>query len=76
MTPMHALAIALANEQRAFAFFADLAGRPLPAEVRRLAGDFAAEEKAHIALVRNWLTRLPTPAEDWDYDPDEPRMPD
>ena len=74
MTPMHALAIALANEQRAFAFFADLAERSLLVEVRRLAGDFAAEEKAHIALVRNWLEGLPRPAEDWDYDPDEPRM--
>ncbi len=76
MTPSHALQIALANEQRAFAFFANLAERPLPAEVRRLAGGFAAEEKAHIALVREWLARLPELTPDWDYDPDEPRMPE
>jgi len=76
MTPMHALAIALANEQRAFEFFADLAERPLPAELRRLASEFAAEERAHVALVREWLARLPKAAEDWDYDPDEPTMPD
>jgi rubrerythrin len=76
MTPTHALEIALANEQRAFAFFAALADRPLPAEVRRLADEFAAEEKEHIALVREWLGRLPKSAPDWDYDPDEPRMPD
>jgi rubrerythrin len=76
MTPKHALNIALANEQRAFAFFSALAERPLPVEVRRLAGDFAAEETAHIALVREWLARLPKSAADWDYDPDEPRMPD
>jgi rubrerythrin len=76
MTPAHALEIALANEQRAFAFFAALAERPLPAEVRRLADEFAAEERAHIALVREWQARLPKSAKDWDYDPDEPRMPD
>jgi len=76
MTPVHALAIALANEERAFGFFADLAARPLPAAVRRLAEDFATEEKAHIALVRDWLARLPEPEEDWDYDPDEPGMPE
>jgi rubrerythrin len=76
MTPAHALQIALANEQRAFAFFAELTERPLPPEVRRLAGRFAAEEEAHIALVREWLARFPEAAADWDYDPDEPRMPD
>jgi rubrerythrin len=76
MTPYHALEIALENEQRAFDFFARLAGSPLPQETIRLASQFAEEEKMHIALVREWLARLPKPRDDWAYDPDEPRMPE
>lgn len=76
MTPYHALEIALENEQRAFDFFAELARSPSSPEITRLASEFAAEEKAHIALVRAWLARVPKPGDDWAYDPDEPRMPE
>lgn len=76
MTPHHALEIALANEERAVAFFADLADSAVPEELRRLAAEFAREEKEHVELVRQWLARLPEPSADWAYDPDEPRMPD
>ncbi len=76
MTPHHALEIALRNELSAFAFFANLAHSEAPDEIRRLAGEFAQEEKLHIELVREWLAHVPKPAEDWAYDPDEPRTPD
>jgi rubrerythrin len=76
MTPYHALEIALENEQRAFDFFAKLASSPLTPEIIRLANEFAEEEKMHIALVREWLGRVPKPKDDWAYDPDEPRMPE
>ncbi len=76
MTPYHALEIALANEERAVAFFAGLAETASAAEVRRLAAGFAEEERQHVALVRAWLDRLGRPYEDWAYDPDEPRLPD
>jgi rubrerythrin len=74
MTPYHALRSALESELRAFAFFANLSHSPAPDEIRRLASEFAEEEKMHVELVREWLARVPKPREDWDYDPDEPRI--
>ncbi|HXP30144.1 MAG TPA: ferritin family protein [Stellaceae bacterium] len=76
MTPYHALQIALRNELRAFAFFSNLSHSAAPDDIRRLASEFAQEEKLHVELVRELLARLPKPEEDWAYDPDEPRMPD
>jgi rubrerythrin len=76
MTPYHALQIALRNELRAFAFFANLSHSAAPDEIRRHASEFAEEEKEHVALVREWLPRVPRPAEHWADDPDEPRAPD
>ncbi len=76
MTPYHALEIALRNELRAFGFFSDLSRSAAPDEIRRLASEFAQEEKLHVELVREWLARVPKPEEAWAYDPDEPRMPD
>lgn len=76
MTPYHALQISLRNELRAFAFFADLAHGAAPEEIRRLAGELAEEEKLHVDLVREWLARVPKPADTWADDPDEPRMPE
>jgi rubrerythrin len=76
MTPYHALEIALANEERAVAFFAELAETAPFHDIRRLAAGFAEEERHHAELVRAWLARLARPYEDWAYDPDEPRLPD
>lgn len=76
MTPYQALEVALGSEERALAFFADLAERAETDEVRRLAGELADEERRHVELVRAWLARVPKPDTDWAYDPDEPRMPD
>lgn len=76
MTPYHALEIALANEERAVAFFTGLAETGATDEIRRLARGFAAEETHHAELVRAWLARLARPYEEWAYDPDEPRSPE
>jgi rubrerythrin len=76
MTPYHALEIALANEERAAAFFAALAETAASEEIRRLARAFAEEERHHAELVRAWLARLASPQADWAYDPDEPNLPD
>lgn len=76
MTPYHALEIALRNEERAFAFFDELAEGPVSEDVRKLARRFAEGEKEHVRLVRDWLARVPEPSEDWSYDPDAPRMPE
>jgi rubrerythrin len=76
MTPYHALEIALANEERAVAFFTGLAEAASSEEIRQLARRFAEEEKHHAELVRAWLDHLAQPHQDWAYDPDEPNLPD
>ena len=64
----------VAAEQRAFAFFDDLVGKVEDAEVRKLAKEFAEEEREHVALVEELLERYPQPAADWDDDPDPPAL--
>lgn len=76
MTPYHALSIALRSEERAFAFFNRLAMSEAPDTVRETALGLAEEEATHIRLIREWLARVPPPADDWAYDPDAPRMPE
>lgn len=76
MTPYYALEIALENETRAHAFFNALTEATAPMEIRDLAQEFAREEAEHVQLICEWLGRTPKPADDWAYDPDEPRMPD
>jgi len=52
LTPYRALAIAVRNEERAFAFFAYLAANTENDDVRRLAEQSAMDELDHAALLR------------------------
>jgi rubrerythrin len=52
LTPYRALAIAVRNEERAFAFFSYLAAGAEDERLRRLAEEFAKEELDHAALLR------------------------
>ncbi len=52
LTPYRALAIAVTNEERAFAFYAYLAAHAIDPEVRRQAEAMAREELAHAAELR------------------------
>jgi len=52
LTPYRALAIAVRNEERAFAFFTYLAAHAERDDVRRLAEDSAKDELDHAALLR------------------------
>lgn len=72
LTPYRALAIAVRNEERAFAFYSYLAAGAEDEEVRKLAESFAKEELEHAALLRRerrraWReedrSRIPQPAE-------------
>ena len=36
----------------------------------------AGEEREHVELVRQWLSKVPRPDEDWAIDPDPPRYVD
>ena len=74
MHPWHALEIALRCETNAKKYYDDIAMSRAPREVREAAKEMAAEEDEHIRLVREWMKRVPQPAEGWDDDPDPPRM--
>lgn len=76
MQPWHALQLALAAEQRAEAFFAELVRMAPNADLRRAAEEMRSEEAEHVALVRSWMNKVPRPAGDWAEDPDPPRHAD
>lgn len=76
MHPWHALEIALRCETEAKKYYDGIAASRAPREVREAAREMAAEEEEHIRLVREWMARVPQPAEGWDHDPDPPRLND
>jgi rubrerythrin len=76
MQPWHALQLALAAEKRAEAFFAVLARMATNEPVRRAALELQAEEAEHVALVQEWIAKVPPPDPDWAMDPDPPRYTD
>jgi rubrerythrin len=76
MQPWHALQLALAAEQRAEAFFGELARAAGSEPVRAAALEMQAEEAEHVELVKAWLAKVPQPEGDWANDPDPPRYVD
>lgn len=73
MRPWHALQLALAAEQRAERFFARLVAEASDESIKRAARELQLEEQEHVALIQQWLTRVPQPEAHWDDDPDPPR---
>jgi rubrerythrin len=73
MRPWHALQLALAAEQRAERFFAELAMTAKDDSVRKAAIELRDEEREHVELVREWMAKVPKPEKDWAVDPDPPR---
>jgi rubrerythrin len=76
MHPYHALELALAAEERAQAFFEQLAQVATSDSVRRAALELRDEEAEHVALVKAWMAKVPKPDEHWAQDPDPPRYSD
>ena len=72
MQPYQALQLALAGEQRAEKFFAQLARVAKVPAVRKAARELRDEEREHVALVKAWMEKVPKPATDWADDPDPP----
>jgi rubrerythrin len=62
--PWHALAMALAAEQRAEQFFARLAQEATVEAVRNAARELQREEEDHVELIREWMTRVAPPLAD------------
>ncbi|KPK07869.1 MAG: rubrerythrin [Betaproteobacteria bacterium SG8_39] len=65
----HALSYARENETRAMQYYRTVAEDASDAEVKRLAGEFAAEEEEHVAALDKWLERTHRPSETWAQDP-------
>jgi rubrerythrin len=76
MQPYHALEIALANEERAAHFFGRLADIASLPDIREAAMELRDEERAHVALVKEWMQKVDKPDGDWALDPDPPRYTD
>lgn len=61
LTPRGALAIALAAERRAQAFFERIFWSAADPALRALAREMAAEERGHVALISRLLENTPAP---------------
>jgi len=70
MEPYHALRYARENETRAEQFYRSVAVQAQDAELRRLAKEFADEEKEHVAALDKWIANTPRPSSTWQEDPD------
>jgi rubrerythrin len=57
LTPYRAFALAVENEERAFAFYAYLAAHAQDARIRAESEKLGAEELRHAALMRRWRRR-------------------
>jgi rubrerythrin len=70
LEPYHALKYARQNEVRAEEFYRSVAVQGEDAELRRLAKEFADEEKEHVAALDKWIANTPRPSTTWQEDPD------
>ncbi len=76
MNTAHALKIAMGNEKRARDFYYTTSQESPDPGVRKLAGEFAEEEKEHLELLEKWMETCSESAEEEIYDPDPPHMPE
>lgn len=76
MQPWHALRLALTAERHAEHYFARIATSAAADDVRAAAAVLQAEEAGHVALIQEWLAKVPPPPDGWDDDPDPPRYTD
>ena len=67
-----ALRYARENEARALDYYACVGQHSSDPEVKRLAGEFAAEETEHVEALEDWLARTPRPSATFDADPERP----
>jgi len=70
MTPRQALRLARHNEERAAAYFSDVAARAADLEIKAFAAGLADEEREHVAWIDQWIAKCDEDHPDWDEDPD------
>ncbi len=76
MAPAKALDIALHNELRGRDFYAQVARESANEQVRSIAAEMAEEEDGHVALLREWIERVPLELGEPLEDLDPPNMPE
>ena len=76
MTPYQALNLALLNERRAYEYYKNISESATDKETRSLAEELAVEEEEHVALMKEWLDKVPETESGWDYDDDDPNVVD
>jgi len=72
MTPWHALDLAHAAEKRALAFFTSIVQTTTEPSIRKMAEEFAEEEKEHVNIVNRLMQKYLLPAHAWSEDLDPP----
>lgn len=72
MNPHQALTLVLEAEQRAVNFYQGIADGNEDPDIKKLASEFAEEERDHVKRIDQWRERYPPPADDWDDDMDPP----
>lgn len=68
--PYNALKYARGNEVRSMKYYRSVAAQAADAELRRLAEEFAAEEREHVLGLDRWLAQTPRPSASFAEDPD------
>ena len=76
MNRAQALRLAMQNEQRAHDFYAAISRDAPDAEVRKLAAEFAAEEREHLDLLIAWREKIPESEDEMLVDDDPAHMPE
>jgi rubrerythrin len=76
MSTVQAIEVALHNERRGHAFYAQVAVSAAPADARGLAAEMATEEAEHVAMLETLLERERRGYQPAPEDLDPPHMPD
>jgi rubrerythrin len=66
----NALRYARGNEMRSLKYYRAVAAEAQDPEVKRLAGDFAAEEREHVLALDQWLAQTSRPSSTFAEDPE------
>lgn len=69
MEPYHALQYARSNEVRGMKYYRSVAAEAQDGELRRLAAEFADEEKEHVLALDRWIAQTPRPSITFAEDP-------
>jgi rubrerythrin len=70
LEPFNALKYARGNEMRSLKYYRAVAEEATDAEIKRLAGEFAAEEREHVLALDEWLAQTPRPSTTFADDPE------